>query len=129
MNVPGQGRPAGQPSGSGLGAKNYGWRPRTSSMPTCPSTPLRYYERAGLLPAVARDGGGRRRYSDQDLGWIGLIRCLRETGMGIADIGRLVELTQAGPGTSLDRVSLLEAPRPPHRRAHPAAAPRPAVPA
>jgi DNA-binding transcriptional MerR regulator len=69
---------------------------------------LRYYERAGLLPAIARDSAGRRRYSEQDLLWAGLLRCLRETGMSIADVKRFVDLCNDGPGTQRERLALLE---------------------
>jgi DNA-binding transcriptional MerR regulator len=30
---------------------------------------LRYYERIGLIPPVARDSGGRRVYGEEHLGW------------------------------------------------------------
>jgi DNA-binding transcriptional MerR regulator len=43
---------------------------------------LRYYEREGLLRA-ARTPSGHRRYSPGDLTWIGVLTCLRETGMPI----------------------------------------------
>lgn len=48
---------------------------------------LRYYERIGLL-ALARDTAGHRVFTDGDLDWIGLLRCLRETGMPIAQMQR-----------------------------------------
>jgi DNA-binding transcriptional MerR regulator len=32
---------------------------------------LRYYERLGLVDGVERDGGGRRRYTTDDLEWLG----------------------------------------------------------
>ena len=44
---------------------------------------LRYYERIGLLPAVPRTVGGRRRYRERDLDTLGLLNCLRDTGMPI----------------------------------------------
>ena len=69
---------------------------------------LRYYERLGLLSRVARDHAGRRRYSDLDLGWLSLIRCLRTTGMAIADIKRFVDLCAAGPGTQDQRLFMLQ---------------------
>jgi DNA-binding transcriptional MerR regulator len=56
---------------------------------------LRYYERAGLLLDPApRDTGGRRRYGQRDLDWIGGLIMLRETGMSIADVRRIVVLEE-----------------------------------
>jgi DNA-binding transcriptional MerR regulator len=70
---------------------------------------LRYYERVGLLPPVQRDHAGRRRYTDLDLGWLALLRCLRETGMPVADIKQFVDLTRADTDHTADRLALLEA--------------------
>lgn len=70
---------------------------------------LRYYEKIGLLSGVARDTGGRRRYSDDDLAWLGLYRCLRDTGMPIAEMIRYAELARAGDHTVAERVELFEA--------------------
>jgi len=53
---------------------------------------LRYYEREGILPAVARTAGGRRTYTDDDLARLEFLRCLRETGMPIAKLRRYAEL-------------------------------------
>lgn len=68
---------------------------------------LRYYEREGLLPPVERDGNGRRRFSDRDLDWISLIRCLRDTGMPISGIRRYVALCKGGSSTVPARRQLL----------------------
>ncbi len=69
---------------------------------------LPYYERAGLLPEITRDQSGRRRYTAVDLGWLSLIRCLRDTGMPIADIKQFVALTQNGTDTTPQRIAQLE---------------------
>ena len=52
---------------------------------------LRFYERAGAIPTVARDESGRRRYTEVDLAWIEYATCLRALGMGIADIAAYVD--------------------------------------
>jgi DNA-binding transcriptional MerR regulator len=48
-----------------------------------PAETIRYWERAGLVQAVARDAARRRRYSAADLEFIEVIRCLRLTGMPV----------------------------------------------
>lgn len=68
---------------------------------------LRYYERIGLLDAVPRAPGGHRRYSDDDLGRVGFLTLLRQTGMSIRDMQRFVELTRLGDHTIADRVDVL----------------------
>ena len=72
---------------------------------------LRYYERIGVLAPVARDAVGHRRYSEGDLGAIGFVTLLRDTGMPIRDVHRFMELTRGGDGTVPDRVTLLRAHR------------------
>jgi DNA-binding transcriptional MerR regulator len=44
---------------------------------------LRYYERIGLVEPPARDSGGRRSYTDEDLNWLEFLTKLRTTGMPI----------------------------------------------
>jgi DNA-binding transcriptional MerR regulator len=73
---------------------------------------IRYYERIGLIPSIERASNGHRRYSEDDIGWIEFLKCLRSTGMPIAEMQRYVELQQEGDSTFQDRLALLEA----HRR-------------
>ncbi|MEV8636402.1 MerR family transcriptional regulator [Streptosporangium sp. NPDC051023] len=70
---------------------------------------LRYYERIGLLRRVGRNAAGQRRFTQDDVGWLGTIRCLRDTGMPIAEMLRFAELVRAGDHTIPDRLALLEA--------------------
>jgi DNA-binding transcriptional MerR regulator len=69
---------------------------------------LRYYERIGLIEPVRRASGGHRRYTDDDLGWLEMLRCLRGTGMPIARMKTFAEMTRSGDHTIPDRLALLE---------------------
>ena len=68
---------------------------------------LRYYEKEGLLPPVERSPGGFRQYTDEDLEALGLICCLKNTGMSLNEITRFVTLTHEGEQTLKERVELL----------------------
>ncbi|GAA3579737.1 MerR family transcriptional regulator [Amycolatopsis ultiminotia] len=68
---------------------------------------IRYYERIGLLHEVGRTAGGRRRFTDEDLQFLQLLRCLRDTDMPIADMLRFVGLLRAGEHTSAERLAVL----------------------
>ncbi|WP_081754748.1 MerR family transcriptional regulator [Paenibacillus durus] len=70
---------------------------------------LRFYEREGLLLStrVARDNGGRRRYSPADVEWLGICTKLRASGMPIAQIKRFAELVRQGPGNEHERLNIL----------------------
>ena len=72
---------------------------------------LRYYEKEGLITGVERSQGGIRQYTDEDLERLGLIRCLKNTGMSIQEIARFVQLTHEGDHTLEERVELLRAHR------------------
>ena len=72
---------------------------------------LRYYEKEGLICGVERSRGGFRQYSDEDLESLGLICCLKNTGMSLQEITRFVQLTHAGEQTLKERVELLRAHR------------------
>ncbi|MCW3790273.1 hypothetical protein OM416_01710 [Paenibacillus sp. LS1] len=51
------------------------------------------------MPFVERDQGGRRVFNEGDLSWLDLITCLRITNISIADLRKIVELTQEGDWT------------------------------
>jgi DNA-binding transcriptional MerR regulator len=69
---------------------------------------LRYYERIGLLFDIDRTPGGQRVFTDEDLEWLGVLRCLRDTGMPIAHMLRYAELCREGDGTLAERQAVLE---------------------
>jgi DNA-binding transcriptional MerR regulator len=69
---------------------------------------LRYYESEGLLPSVGRSRKGIRRYSEDDLEWLGLVCCLKNTGMSIKQIKNFVELSIQGDSTLRHRCEMLK---------------------
>ena len=69
---------------------------------------LRYYEREGLLPFVKRDDNGRRIYTNDDLGWIQLVNCMRTMGMSIAYIKNYVKLCVKGDETKAERRNIIQ---------------------
>ena len=68
---------------------------------------LRYYEREGLLPPIAKASSGHRRYTDDDIGWVKFLQLLRATGMPIREAKEFVTLTWAGDHTIPQRVEVL----------------------
>jgi DNA-binding transcriptional MerR regulator len=69
---------------------------------------LRYYERAGLIQAIARTVGKQRRYSEADVEWVKFLLRLRETGMPIAQMRQYAEHRAQGTSTVPSRLALLE---------------------
>jgi DNA-binding transcriptional MerR regulator len=72
---------------------------------------LRWYEQVGLVDPIARDGAGRRRYSDTDLTRLEFLTRLRTTGMPVREMRRYVQLARSGPSTEPQRQAILEAHR------------------
>jgi DNA-binding transcriptional MerR regulator len=69
---------------------------------------LRYYERIGLLDGIARNTAGQRIFTEDDVAWLGILSCLRDTGMPIARMLHYAGLTRDGDETAAERVALLE---------------------
>lgn len=73
---------------------------------------LRYYEREGILPPVARTSGGRRVFSPDDMEWLEFTRCLRNTGMPISMMKQYAALAVGDElATMPERLALLKAHR------------------
>jgi DNA-binding transcriptional MerR regulator len=72
---------------------------------------LHYYDRAGLLGAVHRDGGGRRVFDRDALGLLDVVLRLRRTGMPVKQV-RHFDLVGSGDAERAGRLDLLRA----HRR-------------
>lgn len=68
---------------------------------------LRYYEKEGLLAHVNRSQSGIRHYTEDDLEWLGLICCLKNTGMSIKQIKAFVDLSAQGKKTLKQRCDML----------------------
>lgn len=69
---------------------------------------LRFYDKEGLLPNVGRDEHGNRRFTDNDLQWLSLLQCLKNTGMSLKDIKRFAKCTTIGDDTIDERLALFE---------------------
>ena len=69
---------------------------------------LRFYDKECLLPNVGRDEHGNRRFTDNDLQWLSLLQCLKNTGMSLKDIKRFAECTTISDDTIDERLALFE---------------------
>lgn len=69
---------------------------------------LRYYDKEGLLPFVERSGGGIRMFKDEDMEWLTIIECLKQTGMSIKDIKIFIDWCMQGDSTIGARLNLID---------------------
>ena len=75
-----------------------------------PPSTIRYYDKEGLLPNIKRKNG-IRIFEDIDLRLMGLLTCLKNTGMPIKRIRDYVELTSKGDDTLRERYDIIKAQR------------------
>lgn len=68
---------------------------------------LRYYEKEGILPPISRDSSKKRAYSDENLSWIEIVTCLKQTKMPVSDIKEIVRLSIIGDETIPTRKEIL----------------------
>lgn len=72
-----------------------------------PADTLRYYERVGAIPPVTRTSGGIRNYTEEDLKWVQLAKCMRSAGLPIEVLIEYLRLFQMGDETIPARLTLL----------------------
>ena len=68
---------------------------------------LRYYEKIGIIPQISRTNGGVRNYTEDDLNWINLAKCMRQSGLSIEALAHYLELFQQGEDTQAERLAIL----------------------
>lgn len=72
-----------------------------------PAETLRYYERVGVIPPVARTPGGIRDYGVEDVKWVENAKCMRGAGLPIEALIEYLRLYREGDSTFKARLELL----------------------
>ena len=75
-----------------------------------PPSTIRFYDKEGLLPNIKRKNG-IRVFEDMDLRLMGLLTCLKNTGMPIKRIRDYVELTSQGDASLQKRYEIIKSQR------------------
>lgn len=52
---------------------------------------IRYYDKEGLLPFMARTQGGIRYFTESDIEWLDFVITLKESGMSVKDIKEFIQ--------------------------------------
>jgi MerR family transcriptional regulator, aldehyde-responsive regulator len=73
---------------------------------------IRFYEKAGMLPQLARDKRGWRSFDGPSVDWLLVLQRLRATGMPLADVKRFAVLANGSGSQSksaaIERLQILE---------------------
>lgn len=67
---------------------------------------IRYYDKQGLLPFIDRSSSGYRQFSEEDLGLLRMIECLKKTGMPIKEIRQFTQWVQQGDASLKQRYEM-----------------------
>lgn len=68
---------------------------------------LRYYDKAGLLPFVKKNKAGRREFTEDDLGYIEVIDCLKRSGIPVKEIAKFMDWCVEGDETLPQRYAFM----------------------
>lgn len=68
---------------------------------------IRYYDNMGLLPDVTRDEHGARVFTQEQLEWLGIVLCMRSTGLSVSGIRHYMELVEKGDSTLYQRYQII----------------------
>ena len=69
---------------------------------------LRFWAKSGFFPFVKRDSNNIRQFSDNDLEWVRIVKCLRAVGTENKAIKKYIDLCVAGDSTIKDRYKIIQ---------------------
>ena len=79
---------------------------QVSEMFGLPISTLRYYDKQGLFPQLARESG-IRKFSDNEIEALRVIECLKKSGLEIKDIKLFMDWCAEGSSTYSNRFELI----------------------
>lgn len=68
---------------------------------------LRFWAKSGFFPFLTRDENNIRRFSENDMQWIRIVKCLRSVGTQNKDIKRYIDLCVEGDSTIRERYEII----------------------
>lgn len=70
---------------------------------------LRFWAKSGFFPFVQRNQNNIRMFSDKDLEWVRIVKCLRSVGTENKSIKRYIDLCIIGDSTISERYEIIKA--------------------
>lgn len=68
---------------------------------------LRFWAKSGFFPFVKRDENNIRRFSDDDLNWVKIVKCLRAVGVENKAVKCYIDLCIQGDDTIKERYEII----------------------
>ena len=69
---------------------------------------IRFWAKSGFFPFVKRDENNIRLFSDDDLNWVKMVKCLRLVGTENNAIKRYIDLCIKGDSTIKERYEIIQ---------------------
>lgn len=69
---------------------------------------LRFWAKSGFFPFVKRDQNNIRKFSENDLNWVKIVKCLRAVGTENKAIKRYIDLCIVGDSTIAERFGIIQ---------------------
>lgn len=70
---------------------------------------LRFWAKSGFFPFIKRNKNNIRLFSDNDLDWVRIVKCLRAVGTENKEIKRYIDLCIKGDSTIPERYEIIQA--------------------
>ena len=70
---------------------------------------LRFWAKSGFFPSITRDSNNVRLFSEHDLGWVKIVKCLRTVGTENKAIKPYIDLYMVGDSTIPERFGIIKA--------------------
>ena len=68
---------------------------------------LRFWAKSGFFPFVTRDKNNIRMFSEDDLNWVKIVKCLRSVGTESKLVKRYIDLCIVGDSTIAERYEII----------------------
>lgn|SRR5574344_31151 len=69
---------------------------------------LRFWAKSGLFPFVERDANNVRQFSENDLNWVKIVKCLRSVGVENKEVKHYIDLCIIGDKTIPERFEIIK---------------------
>ena len=69
---------------------------------------LRFWAKSGLIPFIKRNKNNVRLFSENDLGWVRIVKCLRSVGTENKAIKKYIDLCLVGDTTVKERFEIIK---------------------
>ena len=69
---------------------------------------LRFWAKSGFFPFIKRDENNIRQFSESDLEWVRIVKCLRSVGIENRSVKRYIDLCIVGDSTIPERYEIIQ---------------------